>query len=197
MPIDYTHPDRRIDYTHPKRRTGTNTSTTPGVPIVDLDAALAAGCRTSRVWSTPSGPVSQSIGSALVLVEQPRFVGHDPDNGMTAVIAERGFSGRSILVGTDGRSLTSSNFVDHDVAYAANGSMALTRRHTAQALGIPAGGDYIQGGNSPRPWSDAAVRRYLGRHRRSRPAPRPGGGLPGGFRGEPRRLRCQDAHRSY
>jgi hypothetical protein len=88
--------------------------------------------------------VSRSVGSALALVEQPRFVENDPDNGMTAVIAERSYSGRSILVGAHGQPLTSWNFVDYDVAYAADGSVALARRHTAQSLGIPAGGDYVQ-----------------------------------------------------
>ncbi|WP_250280545.1 hypothetical protein [Frankia sp. CiP1_Cm_nod2] len=163
MSIEYTRLNKKIDYTHLTRGKKTSEPARAAVPIVDLDAALAAGCGTSRIWSRANGPASQAVGSTLAIVEQPRFISDDPDDGMTAVIAERGYSGRSVLVGTDGRSLTPRNFIDYDVAYAANGSVALARRHTAEALGIPAGGDYIQAHiphvafENSSPWSRVAL----------------------------------------
>ncbi|CAI7976039.1 hypothetical protein FRAHR75_210026 [Frankia sp. Hr75.2] len=116
----------------------------PAVPVVNLDEALAAGTATRRAWAAPAGPVSSRVGSALVLVECPRFADNDPDNGMTAVIAERGHSGRLVAVGADGRRVTTDRFVDRDIAFAADGTVAAARRLTAEAVGLPAGGDYIQ-----------------------------------------------------
>lgn len=125
-----------IDYTHPRRK--------KSLPTVDLDAALATGVTTSRSWATPRSALAARVGSPLVLVEQPRFIDNDPENGMTAVMVERGHSGRSLLITDHGRRVTDRAFVDEDVSYAANGTRLLARRHTATALGLRPGGDFIQ-----------------------------------------------------